>query len=165
PFPNSPGSAPSVQVPPFQSIGRGFFTEPDPDNPGQVITTLRGYVLAWAIGQFPDGNGGLRINEIHWNHLSGMATILNYADASAWEYNAWAFQAVADLAPGTELPGAAGVLNLDGVDYDWAPDVLLFDFYASDARLTSDRDPSKPWPTFTVDTDLTLWPAIKDLRR
>ena len=134
-------------------------------NPGQVITTLRGYVLAWAVGQFPADGGGVRINEIHWNHLSGLATIVNYVDSSAWEYNAWAFQAKPSLPTGSELPGSAGILNLDGADYDWAPDQLLFDFYSSGSRLTSDRDPNKLWPTFTVDTDLTLWPAIKDLRR
>jgi predicted AAA+ superfamily ATPase len=34
--------------------------------------------------------------EIRWNSLTGSALIINYRDQSAWQYNAWAFQAVLD---------------------------------------------------------------------
>ena len=72
---------------------------PDPDirNPGGRM--LRGYILAWAVNA--DGVA------IRWNHLAGSAVVANYRDRSAWEYNAWSFQAptAAALSSPSGAPG------------------------------------------------------------
>jgi hypothetical protein len=148
---------------PFTILDPGYPPgRPDPDAmcPAEVpncngIRVLRGFVYAWAV----DNNGA----EINWNHLSGDAVLVNYAQATAWEYNAYAAQALQG-AHGDNLPNP-GVLNLDGVEYDIAFDQLLMDFYA-----TSDIGPgpfSNPEILCAVenDTDLTLFPVSQDLRQ
>jgi hypothetical protein len=132
----------------------------DPDlgnGPGRPNTdgavgprVLRGYIIAWAV----DAQG----REINWNHLSGKATIVDYAAQAAWEYGAWAFQAQYG-SHGETLPGF-GFISLDGFEYDSAFDMLLFDFFASgSAALSSNGN------TVSVDTDLTLHPVSVDVRQ
>jgi len=124
---------------------------PDPENPGQRI--LRGYAIAFAV----DSSG----NEISWNHLSGSVDIVNYADLSAWEYNAFAFQCIYSPNPGDSCGTDPGTLHMNGVEYDFAFDKLLFDFYAVGSEAFS-----LPPSTFvTLDTDLTLYPVSVDLRQ
>jgi hypothetical protein len=122
-----------------------------PDPEGSTDRVLRGFIIGWAI----DAQG----NEICWNHLSGKATIVNYAETSAWEYNAWAFQSRYCTTP----PGAAhpdpGVLNMDGSEYDYSFDMLLFDFFAAGSQAFS-----RGGSTVTVDTDLTLHLLDGDFR-
>ena len=121
---------------------------PAADGSGDRV--LRGFVLAWAV----DANG----EEIRWNHLKGDALLINYMDAAAWEYNAYAFQiqAVAHGAPS----GTPGQLYLDGTEYDYCYDQLLMDFYAvgSDGLNYNGH-------TIDVDVDLTLLPMLIDLRQ
>ncbi len=121
----------------------------DPTNPGG--TRIRGYVMIWAVEK---ASGA----EIRWNHLSGAATIINYRDMSAWEYNAWSFQTVAEVIHGEFLLPPYGQLDLDGAEYEYAPDQLLFDFFAAGAVLESGND------AVAFDTELTLWALNKDLR-
>jgi Dictyostelium (slime mold) repeat len=121
----------------------------DPTNPGG--TRIRGYVMIWAVEK---ASGA----EIRWNHLSGAATIINYRDMSAWEYNAWSFQTVAEVIHGDFLLSPYGQLDLDGAEYEYAPDQLLFDFFAAGAVLESGND------AVAFDTELTLWALNKDLR-
>jgi len=138
-------------------LGAAPFDILDPSNgngPGRPTADggrmLRGFIYVWAV----DAQGA----QIRWNHLSGSATIINYSDQTAWEYNAWAFQ----VSSGTngENVGSAGVMNLDGADYDQSYDVLLMDFYASgSAALSSDT------VTASIDTDLTLHAVSADLRQ
>jgi hypothetical protein len=123
----------------------------DPGNPGGRV--LRGYVLAWAV------NSGEE--EIRWNHLIGDAVVVHYPKSMAWEYNAWSFPAVAGVNDGDLLLLPLGQLNLDGVEYAFAPNFLIMDFYASGAVLRSMLGASAT----VVDTDLTLWAASKDLRQ
>ena len=123
---------------------------PDPDGAtGERV--LRGYAVAFAV----DNQG----NEISWNHLSGSVDIVNYANRSAWEYNAYAFQAVT-AALGAQTDATPGKLAMDGVEYDYAFDKLLFDFYAVGSLAFSQLPIS-----VMLDTDLTLFPVSADLRQ
>jgi hypothetical protein len=64
-------------------------------------------------------------SQVKWNHLSGTATVIKYADDGdygAYEYTAYAFFVPTgiDQAPvGTPL--SQGTLNLNGVEYDSCP--------------------------------------------
>jgi Zn-dependent M28 family amino/carboxypeptidase len=122
---------------------------PDPEvNDGSRV--LRGYVIAWAVNQSGE--------EISWNHLSGKATIVDYVSQSAWEYDAWSFQALAEDRR-LSLPNP-GVLELNGVEYDLAFDMLLYDFFAVGSQSLSGGG-----TIVTVDGDLTLHPVAVDLRQ
>jgi len=132
-------------VSPFTVLGDPY---QDPENPNEYI--LRGYILAWAIGE--------AYEQVSWNHLYGGATIVNYKDGEAWEYNAYTFQVIdAALLPG-EPVGTAGVLNLDGVEYDQGFDILLLDFFASGAHAFS-----YDGHQICHDTDLTLMILDNDM--
>lgn len=122
---------------------------PDPDD--ATVRTLRGVIFAWAVNADDE--------QIRWNHLTGKAVIVNYAEGSACEYEPFAFQAVADVQTG-EPVGVAGVLNLNGAEYDWGFDRLNFDFYAAGATAFNQNG-----YTVGVDTDLTLFPISTDLRQ
>ncbi len=149
---------------------------PDLDGPpGSRV--LRGYVYAWAVNE--EGK------EIRWNHLKGDVVIVNYAKTAAWEYNAWAYQALrgapdelpgmrtdrcvitgvecdtaADCPIAERCSGTAGDLQMDGNEYDISFDKLLLDFYASGSDAFS-----RGGVTVQVDTDLTLHPVSADLRQ
>ena len=138
-------------VSPFTVLGDGF-ADNDPHNLGG--RKLHGYLLAWAVDPVTN-------EEVRWNHLKGDALIVNYQDKTAWEYPAWAFRAKAGDYNGDTLIDPPGELRLNGVEYDYAPAMLLLDFYASESVLSSEGAPQSA----TVDTDLTLWAAIKDLRQ
>jgi hypothetical protein len=125
---------------------------PDPDsNDGGRV--LRGYVLAWAVDR--DGR------EIKWNHLVGDAVVVNYDRSTAWEYNAYTFQALT-ATHGQPTDGQPGQLLLDGEEYETAFDKLVFDFYAVGSEALSLRQ--VPWKV-VVSTDLTLFPVSVDLRQ
>ncbi|MBU0717009.1 MAG: hypothetical protein KJ749_02070, partial [Planctomycetes bacterium] len=143
-------------VQPFTALSDGIEDDTDLRNPGGK--RLRGYILAWAINN--DGQ------EINWNHLTGSAMIINYLDADAWEYESWGFQAVdADSIHGGTLREPFGQIDLDTVEYEAPPAMLLLDFYGTGAMLWSHDEMTGQFsPSFVFDTDLTLWPPIKDLR-
>jgi len=140
-------------VSPFTILDPGFPPgRPDDDPRNRGGRVLRGYVLAWAVDEDSQ--------EIRWNHLLGDAVIVNYALTYAWEYPTWNFVAVAGLIEGDLLLDPLGQLNLDGIEYAYAPDQLIFTFYSSGALLSSGRGTS-----VLIDTDVTLFAAIKDLRQ
>ena len=118
---------------------------PDPERPGERM--LRGYILAWAV----DGVSG---EEIQWNHLAGNATLVNYRDGYAWEYNTFAFQML-------QPDGTAGVLNLDGTEYVQAFSHLLLNFQAVGSTAFSHEGISQ----IVSETDLTLLPVTADMRQ
>jgi len=123
---------------------------PDPDGPpGSRV--LRGFVVGWAV----NGQG----HEIHWNHLSGEALTVNYGNATAWEYSAYAFEAVSSQ-DGGETDELPGLLRLDGNEYDAPFDRLLFNFNAVGSQFQSGAR-----AFVTLDTDLTLMPVAMDLRQ
>jgi hypothetical protein len=123
---------------------------PDPEGSGDRV--LRGYIYAFAVNVMD--------NEISWNHLKGNALLVNYRDGSAWEYNAWAFQAI-EPTPGVVLPDP-GVLNLDGMEYVQGFSHLLLDFSAVGSGELSG---GSPFQHVTTNTDLTLHPIDADLRQ
>lgn len=112
---------------------------------------LRGFVIAFAV----DENQA----EISWNHLSGHADLIQYGIRSAWEYQAYAFAAI-NPTVGAPTDGTPGELSMDGVEYDYSFNTLLFDFYAVGSTALSNGG-----VTVMLDTDLTLMPASVDLRQ
>ncbi len=115
---------------------------PDPDGPpGSRI--LRGYIVAWVMD-----NAG---REIRWNHLTGVAAIVDYTRAAAWEYSARAFSTIC-VDQGQQpqdciAVSAAGVccesevvarrIDFDAFQYDMGPNRLLLNFFATNARAFS----------------------------
>ncbi len=129
-----------------------------PDPEGSTDRVLRGYIIAYAV----DAAG----EEILWNHLKGDALIINYANGEAWEYNAYAFQAIpgAGGAPPQhgDATGTPGELHLDGDEYDDCFMYLLLDFVAAGATAYS---PPLAAGSIVADTDLTLFPVNLDVRQ
>ncbi len=123
---------------------------------GTTDRVLRGFVYAWAVDAFN--------REISWNHLKGDATIVNYRDGAAWEYNAWAFQVVAPVAHGVHTGITPGQLDLDGVEYVPGFAQLQLDFYAAGSSALSGG--SGPFAgDLVTDTELVLHPIVADLRQ
>jgi hypothetical protein len=83
-----------------------------------------GELKCWAVTE--DGS-----TELHYNHLFGTASIMNFEFNQASEYTAVAFQALGpSTLTGTPL-GSPGELNLDNVEYDGGPNMLLGNFQPS----------------------------------
>jgi hypothetical protein len=137
PFPVlDPGSPPGRPTPCCEGAGLRY--------------CVRGFVIAFAVD--PLGRA------IRWNHLKGDAVIIDYAQNTAWEYNAYSFAALIG-ANGDRLP-TPNVLRLDGIEYAQGYDQLLMDFYAVGSAALSG-----PSTQVTVDTDLTLMPLLMDFRQ
>jgi hypothetical protein len=128
---------------------------PDPETQG-ANRILRGYVVMWAVDFDSERNLWA---EIRWNHLKGDAVIVNFTNGTAWEYNAWAFQA--GCADHGEFTGSPGVLLLNGVEYSKPFSELLLDFYKPGSLVFSNGEER----TVQVQTDLTLHPVSVDLRQ
>jgi len=122
---------------------------PDPDLPGSRI--MRGFIYGWAV----DNTGA----QIRWDHLTGGATLINYLNSDAWEYNAWAFQGQGSTAQGARI-GTPGRIKFDGLEYDLAFDMLLMEFFEPGSQALSSGA-----HIVSVDTDLTLHPVVADLRQ
>ncbi len=88
-------------------------------------TRQTGELKCFAVGT--DANGNVR--QINFNQLFGTAAVIN-AGGNAFEYNAWAFQALGGTAAQGQPVGTAGTLNLDGslAGYDLCPNILVADF-------------------------------------
>jgi hypothetical protein len=144
-----------IDTPEFDA-GRLNLETPDPTD-----RILRGYAIFWAVWFNPDPIDGSALGEteeIRWNHLKGDGLIVDYENGTAWEYNAWAFQA-RNVDHG-DPTGTRHILNLDGNEYDYPFATLLLDFYASDSTALSGGD-----QTVTVDTDLTVHAVSADVRQ
>jgi len=141
------GCQPFTELDPGDPPGR-----PNPDDPRGLTRVLRGFVIAFAVKN--DVNNGQNV-QIRWNHLKGDAILVDYIRATAAEYNTYN-AAVVEVpgGPGNgDFVGTAGVINLDGMEYDIAFERLVFDFYASSPRGAF------------FDTDITLHPVSADLRQ
>jgi hypothetical protein len=139
----------------FSNSGLGFSVigNPIPNPNGSGGTIHRGYILAYAI----DNNG----HQIRWNHLFGEATIVDYLAGTAHTYQAYAFSAVAGSHGATI--GSAGDLDLDGSQYDWAYEKVIFNFFVDGSEAFSatavhshEFDGATPDSLVTVTSDLTL---------
>jgi hypothetical protein len=124
--------------------------------PGRFDPATNEYVLRGFIVAFPVNSLG---KEIRWNHLSGVVSIVNYTYATAWQYNAWAFQSVDQNVQHGEETGTPGTLNLDGDEFAPAFGQLLYNFQAVGSSGFSG-------PTLVVSNgDLTLHPVSLDVRQ
>jgi len=136
---------------------------PDPEQ-GMMGHVLRAFMICYAQQFFPDApdtNDRGAFLEVHFNHLKGDAVIVNYDNATAWEYNAWAFRAIDHDGVGFNDPtGTPAVLNFDGNEYEVSFDTLLLDFYGTGSTALSGGG-----ETVTTDTDLTVHAVNADLRQ
>lgn len=130
---------------PFGNLGMPY---PDPDGSGDLV--LRGYIVVIAINPAHQ--------QIRWNHLYGQATVVHYGLSEAWEYNAYAFQAL--QGSNGQAVGQAGQIMLDGVQYDSGFNQLLLDYFASGSTAFSGGG-----RLVSHDTDLTLMILTQDLRQ
>jgi len=135
-------------VAPFTNLDPGFPPgRPVGDGTGERM--LRGFAVAWAVN--PQGG------QIHWNHLKGEGTIIDYGRGSAWEYGTMNFKAVAG-SHGDPV-GTPGIIRLDGVEFAESYDVLLFSFQAvGSSAFSGSRQ-------VIVHPDLTIQPLPADLRQ
>lgn len=90
-------------------------------------------------------------NQISFNHLMGSAKVVDFGNETAYEYNAWSFQARKPL---NTAVGTGGVIKLDGLDYDACPTFYNGNFISSLSNYG-----------FYHDTDLVLVPCKSDLRQ
>jgi len=121
----------------------------DPANVGGRV--LRGFAVCWAVNTLS--------REIRWNHLQGTVIGIDLECNNLWEYTAWSFKCLAAVANGQEPDAVPGQLLLNGDEYDWAPDLLVFDFFAAGSMAFS-----SPQVCYKSDTDLTLWVPDLDVR-
>jgi hypothetical protein len=110
------GVSPFGVLDPGNPVGR---PDLDPNNPGGRL--VRGFMVGWAVDDFG--------HEIRWNHLKGHGMLVHFTDGTAADYNPWSFRCVAGVPEGSEPDGEPGQLLMDGVEYDYAPNQLVFDFY------------------------------------
>jgi len=123
---------------------------PGRPEPGTGRRVLRGSVLLIAV----DAAG----REIRWNHLAAGAMLVDYERGTAAEGHAISFRAVDEsIVNGAAMP-SQGELNLDGLEYAWAPSVLQLNFFASGSMALSGGT------LVVVDTTLVLHPLSMDLR-
>jgi hypothetical protein len=125
-----------------------------PDPKGSADRVIRGFILAWASDESGDELKS-------WNQLSGSAAVVNYRDGDVYEYQAYAFAAIKGNQG--DIIGN-GELEL-GDEYDYAPGVLLLDFYADSDALGDNTAFSGGGRTVVVTTDLTLQIIDADLTK
>ncbi|MAW41937.1 MAG: hypothetical protein CMJ30_05940, partial [Phycisphaerae bacterium] len=94
-----------------------FQPNPNPSNPfaGPYDRELRGFAYVIAV----ESTGSIP-REINWNHLDGIATVINYADTAAWTYRPVGLRALngnnGSVLQGA-VAGANGLLKLDDEMY------------------------------------------------
>lgn len=121
------GVSPFWVLDPGNPAGR---PDTDPSNPGGRV--LRGFLVGWAIDE--------ETREIRWNHLRGAATVVNFRDGTAWDYESWSFQCVSGVDTGQPCDSQWGQLLMNGEEYDFCPERLLLDFFATGSMVFSHPD-------------------------
>jgi hypothetical protein len=117
-----------------------------------------GELKCWAITD--DGS-----TELHYNHLFGTASIMNFEVGQASEYTAVAFQALGpSTLTGTPL-GSPGELNLDNVEYDGGPNMLLGNFQPTNNQAVPVEAVSSDSIMGPSATRVTLASLNQDLRQ
>jgi hypothetical protein len=104
-------------------------------------------------------------SEINWNHLYGTATVLDYRNLTAYQYNSFNFTARGFPAIGNET-GSGGDIVLSGANlaYDACPQYLMFNFFSYAPTKDVGVDGEGQTVRFNK-TDLTLVPCKQDLRQ
>ncbi len=114
----------SIAVPPVTALSGVPYPDPEGSNEGIV----RGFLVVIAT----DGTGC----QINWNHLTGLASIVNYVDGRFTEYNPYAFGAL-NGDPGDRTSSSCGHIYLDGNTYESGFNRLLLEFIASGSTAFS----------------------------
>lgn len=109
-----------------------------PGRPSEAGRVVRGFMVAWAVNAAG--------HEIRWNHLSGGATVVSYADQTAHEYPSYAVQCVSDTPNGAEPDAFPGHLRLDGIEYAKGFGSLYLDFFSSGSSGLSAGPPADLLP-------------------
>jgi hypothetical protein len=121
--------------------------------PGDV-----GELKCWAV----NFEGAAQVN---FNHLYGTATVLDYVNATAYQYNSFNFTARGFTTIGQEV-GTGGDIKLSGAnrEYDACPQYLIFNFFSFAPLNDVEIDGQGAVVQFNK-TDLTLVPCKQDLRQ
>jgi hypothetical protein len=103
--------------------------------------------------------------QVNFNHLYGTATVLDYVNATAYQYNSFNFTARGFTAIGQEV-GTGGDIKLSGAnkEYDACPQYLIFNFFSFAPTNDIEIDGQGRVVRFNK-TDLTLVPCKQDLRQ
>jgi len=141
---NGLGDYPLLGIQPFFGVGTAYTVDETTD------VVQRGYLVLIATNILGE--------PINFNHLYGQATLVNYTDGDAWEYNSYAFRALQG-AVGQPIGTNGGRADLNGSQYDYAFQFLLFDYFAT----TTSSVFSQGGSVVDVDTDLTLMITDQDL--
>jgi hypothetical protein len=117
-----------------------------------------GELKCWAVNF--EGTG-----QINWNHLYGNATVLDYTNLTAYQYNSFNFTARGVPSLGQEV-GTGGDIVLSGANlaYDACPQYLMFNFFSFAPTRDVPIDGAGQTVKFNK-TDLTLVPCKQDLRQ
>ncbi|MBX3372956.1 MAG: hypothetical protein KF817_03920 [Phycisphaeraceae bacterium] len=137
----------TVNVTPWSVLGPGI--------QDGTRTIYRGMIVGWAVDRVTN-------RPIRHNHLAGQGTVVNYGDASAYEYSTWAF-ASNQASHGQPLPiapNADGSITMSlGTSYAPSYAQLLLNFQSTGSSAWSSNS-----AMVVSDTDLTLHPMDWDLR-
>jgi len=104
-------------------------------------------------------------SQINWNHLYGTATVLDYRNLTAYQYNSFNFTARGLASLGQEV-GKGGDIELSGANlaFDACPQYLIFNFFSFAPTKDVAIDGEGQTIRFNK-TDLTLVPCKQDLRQ
>ena len=86
-----------------------------------TTATKTGELMCWAVSDAMS-------TQKHYNHLFGTASVLNWQTGQAYEYTATSFQAMGPSTMTGQDFGAPGAINLDNIQYDACPNILLGNF-------------------------------------
>jgi hypothetical protein len=143
-------------------LGTGsYWGDPDASNEMTVppfFPNSVGELKCWAV----NFEGASQIN---WNHLYGTATVIDYRNLTAYQYNSFNFTARGFASAGTEV-GTGGDIVLSGANkqYDACPQYLLANFFSYAPTNPVEVDGQGQVIRFNK-TDLTMVPCKQDLRQ
>ncbi|ADJ29528.1 hypothetical protein [Nitrosococcus watsonii] len=125
PFPQSSNWDYVSTVDDDEDHGESYFSSPVqlPDDAAQ-----KGELQCWAVNGAGD-------SEIRWNHLAGSATVMDTADNTAFEYNAWNFRCLVGNTGDECVIADIGKLDLDGAEYEACPKKLVGHFSPKETDL------------------------------
>ncbi|MCA9295168.1 MAG: hypothetical protein KC983_01600, partial [Phycisphaerales bacterium] len=135
-------------VSPFATALDPGFPPGRPALDGTGDRVMRGFIVGWAV------NSSNR--QISWNHLSGTANFIDYANSTNAEYSSFNYRSFDDLDDPT---GIAGIIEMDDSDYNYSHELLLLHFQASGSTAMSGP------VQVAHDTELTLMPCSLDVRQ
>ena len=143
------------------SASHPFQPNPNPSNPfaGPYDRELRGFAYVIAVE-----STGSSPREINWNHLDGIATVINYADTSAWTYRPVGLRALngnnGSVLQGA-VAGANGLLKLDDEMYAKPACEAVFGFQSQGSGSFGSPEFGV---TYETSLELVTMPVVGDFR-